>query len=142
MKPLRWITTTSPRLSDLGLLIVRVWFGVLLAVAHGVGKMTDLSSFTQSVESRGMPLAAVLAPLAAASELVGGILLALGLFTRLAASAVLGTMLVAAFWVHAADPFMKKEFALAYAAAALAMLVAGAGRYSLDELLFGRRRKR
>jgi putative oxidoreductase len=45
---------------------------------------------------------------------------------------VLVTMLVAAFHVHATDPFSKKELALAYATAALAILLAGPGRLSLD----------
>lgn len=63
-------------------------------------------------------------------------MLAVGLLTRLAALPVIGTMLVAAFVTHASDPWMKKEFALAYAAAAVVLLVAGSGRYSLDHRLF------
>jgi putative oxidoreductase len=118
--------------------LIRAWFGLLLAFGHGLAKFDDLAGFSSKVAEKGIPLASVLGPAAALSELVGGILLALGLFSRLAALFVCGTMLVAAFVVHAADPFAKKEFALAYAVAALAVLIAGPGKYSLDARLFGR----
>jgi putative oxidoreductase len=48
----------------------------------------------------GLPLPAVLASLAIAAELVGGVLLLLGLLTRLVAIPLLVTMLVAIFTVH------------------------------------------
>ena len=117
----------------LGLLLLRVWFGLVLAFGHGAGKIANFEKFAASVGSKhGIPLPELTAPFAIASEVVGGILLALGLFTRVAAIAIIGTMLVAAVWVHRADPFMDKEFALAYAVAALVVLISGPGKYSLD----------
>jgi putative oxidoreductase len=122
----------TPLQSDLGLLLLRLWFGTVLALAHGFSKVSDLPKFIASVSKHGIPLPEVTAPFAALSELAGGLLLALGLFTRPAGLAVCATMLVAAFHVHGADPFKKQEFALAYAAAGLALALTGPGRFSVD----------
>jgi putative oxidoreductase len=130
---LKHLLSTSPRGADLALLTVRLWFGLVLALAHGQKKITDVGAFAESVARRGVPFPELLGPAAALSEFIGGLLLALGLLTRPAACFVLLTMLVAAFHVHGSDPFAKKELALCFAAAALALLVAGPGTYSLDE---------
>jgi putative oxidoreductase len=134
------LAKTTPRSADLGLLLLRLWFGLVLAFGHGWAKISGLEAFTAGVASRGIPLPGLLGPAAALSELAGGILLAIGLVSRIAAAFVAVTMLVAAFYIHASDPFAKKEFALAYAVAALVILVAGPGRLSLDARLFGRAR--
>lgn len=127
---------TSPKTANLGLLVLRLWFGAVLALGHGLAKVTDLSSFAGKVDKMGFPLPGLLGPLAAFSEFAGGLLLAAGLATRPAAAAVITTMLVAALKVHAGDPFIRKELALAYGFAALVVLIAGPGRFSFDARLF------
>jgi putative oxidoreductase len=128
----RRVLSTSATSTDLGLLVLRLWFGLVLALGHGYAKMVDLPKFIESVGNRGIALPGLFGPAAALSEFVGGLLLAFGLLTRPAALFVLTTMLVAAFHVHLNDPFQKKEFALAYGIAALAVLLAGPGAHSLD----------
>lgn len=128
----KMLGASPPWAVDAGLLLVRIWFGTVLALAHGWGKVADLEKFTAGVAKRGIPLPEVLGPAAALSEFVGGLLLAIGLLTRPSALFVAITMLVAAFHIHAADPFGKKEFALAYAIAAVGVLIAGPGRFSVD----------
>jgi putative oxidoreductase len=69
-------------------------------------------------------------------------LFAIGLFTRPAAFLMFTTMMVAGFHIHSADPFGKKELAFAVGIAALAVLVAGPGKLSVDQWIlsrFGRR---
>ena len=63
---------------------------------------------------------------------IGGLLLALGLFTRGASLFLLATMLNAIFYVHRLDPFEKKEMAILYGIGFLIFLFAGPGRLSLD----------
>lgn len=120
---------------DLALLWLRVSFGLTLAFTHGLSKLQDPGHFLEVVAQRGFPAPSLLGWAAILSEVAGGIALALGLFTRTAGAFVAVTLFIAAFKVHAADPFAKKELALAYAAIGVAFVAAGAGRYSLDAWL-------
>lgn len=140
MSLLKQLTHSSPRALDLGLLVLRLGFGLTLAFSHGFGKVSALGKFVDGVAARGMPAPWVLGPAAALSEFAGGILLAIGLFTRPSALFVLVTMLVAAFHIHAADPFSKKELAIMYALASAAILIAGPGRFSVDAAWLGKKR--
>jgi putative oxidoreductase len=129
------LAATTPALQDLGLALVRVGFGLSLALAHGLGKLSHPDQFVNGLTQGGFPAPALLGWVAILSEFAGGLLLALGLLTRPAAAFVIGTLGVAAFHVHGADPYQKKELALAYVVVGLAFLIAGPGRYSLDALL-------
>jgi len=129
MNPLHALFGATP--ADLGLLVIRLFFGTTLALAHGWGKVSDLGGFADKIANK-VPMAGLLGPAAGLSEFVGGLLLAIGLFTRPAAFLAMVTMLVAGFYIHAADPFPKKELAFAYAAAAIALLIAGPGSLSVD----------
>lgn len=137
MMPSR-LVARSPRAGDAALLVLRLSFGLAMALGHGLGKVSDLGGFTAKVAKLGLPAAGLLGPAAALSELVGGLLIAVGLLARPSALALLGTMLVAAFVVHASDPFARKELALAYAVVSLVVLIAGPGRFSADARLFGK----
>jgi putative oxidoreductase len=118
---------------DIGLLILRLWFGLVLAIGHGWPKVNKIEAFIATVARHDFPMPRAAALLAIFSELGGGVLLALGLAARPAAVFVTATMLLAAFKVHANDSFLHhKELALAYAVAALVVLVCGPGRYSID----------
>jgi putative oxidoreductase len=129
------LSDSSPKARAVGLLVLRIWFGLVLAFGHGLAKVADLPSFVAKVGAQGFPLPGLLAPAAALSEFVGGLLLAIGLASRPAALFVVVTMLVAALHVHASDPFTKKELAFAYGVAALTVLVGGPGHFSVDAWL-------
>jgi putative oxidoreductase len=126
---------SSPLATDLGLLLMRLWFGVVMALAHGLPKFAKLDAFAAGLARDGVPMPELMAHLAALTEFVGGFLIALGLLTRPAALGLVITMCVAAFVRHIDDPFSKMEFALLYALGFLALLVAGPGRLSLDALI-------
>lgn len=119
------------KLSPIFFLVARVTFGVFIAT-HGYPKLMNMGDFISKVDSLGFPLPMVMGPIAALSELLGGILVAVGYKTRLACVFILFTMLGAALVVHAADPFQKKEFALLYAILSLVFMAKGSGRFSLD----------
>ena len=69
------------------------------------------------------------------AEFVCAILIVLGLKTKLATIPLIITMLVAAFIVHASDPFGHKEKALLYLIGYVAILLLGPGSYSVDAKL-------
>ena len=81
---LRWLPPTVARLT-LGLVFVE----------SGWGKLHDLSKVVAYFTDLGIPAAQFQAPLAAGTELLCGILMLLGLATRLASLPLIGTMLVA-----------------------------------------------
>lgn len=124
--------------ADAGLLILRVFGGVALALAHGLGKLPPRAGFVAGVEEMGFPAPVLFAWLAGLAEFGGGLLVAIGLLTRPAALFILFTMLVAAFVRGAGDPFTDIEKALLFGAIALFLVFAGAGRYSLDAVIRGR----
>src|SRR4029077_20617018 len=74
-------------------------------------------------------------------ELVGGLLIAVGLLTRLAAFICSGTMAVAYFMVHAPNGFFpilnKGELAVFYCWFFLFVFIYGPGPWSLDALIRG-----
>ncbi len=123
----------SDKLRDFGLLVLRLGFGLGIAY-HGYGKIFGgrMEKFIGGVAELGFPAPEFFAWAAASSEFAGGLLIAAGLFTRPAAYFVAVTMLVAAFGRHAADPFERKELALAFLFASLAIALTGPGRFALD----------
>ena len=62
-------------------------------------------------------------------------LLALGLFSRWVSAPLAITMAVAAFIVHAGDPWQKKEMAVIYMVSYIICGLLGSGRFSLDYLI-------
>jgi putative oxidoreductase len=79
---------------------------------------------------------------AAISELLGGILILLGLLTRVGAFLIVCVMLTAIIGMHWPAFFgpTGMEFALACLGGALALLIAGGGQASVDRIISGGRR--
>jgi putative oxidoreductase len=121
--------------ANFGLLILRLTVGLSLAIAHGMGKVPPSARFIDGVGDLGFPVPVLFAWLASLSELLGGFLLALGLFTRPAALSIAITMGVAAFVRHADDPFAIKEKAILYCVIAVAFLFIGGGKYAVDKAI-------
>jgi putative oxidoreductase len=124
--------------SSLGLLWLRIMMGLGMAY-HGYGKVFGghMEGFAEGVANMGFPAPMLFAWLAALSEFAGGLLVAVGLGTRYAACMIFGTMFVAAFVRHAADPLQVKELALAYWAMAGALICTGGGKFALERKLWG-----
>jgi putative oxidoreductase len=76
------------------------------------------------------------------AEFICSIFILMGFATRIAAFLLFVTMCVAAFYAHADDPFSKKEKALLYLVIYLLIMVFGAGRYSVDNMIAGGKRRR
>jgi putative oxidoreductase len=120
---------------DIGLLVLRVFAGLSLMYAHGLGKFPPPERFVQSTAEMGFPIPVLFAWAAALSEVVGGVLLALGLLTRPSAFFIMCTVGTAAFVRHAPDPYRVKELPLLFLATAFLFLCVGAGRFALDRFV-------
>ena len=117
---------------------------VLLAaifILAGLSKFGSLDGTTGYIASQGLPVPGVLAFAAALVEVVGGVLLAIGYQTRLAALVLAAFTLVAtvifhAFWAAPADQAMVQQLMfmknLAIVGGLLFVLSLGAGPLSVD----------
>lgn len=121
--------------ANAGLALLRIFVGVSLALAHGIGKIPPGEGIITGTANLGFPMPTLFAWAAGLSEFLGGIFLALGLFTRLSGFFIAFTMFVAAFGAHAGDPFGKKELALMYMFVGLAFAIKGSGDWSIDSFL-------
>lgn len=128
-------TAENTLIGELSLTALRIFVGVAMAFAHGKGKFPPSEQFVAGVTSLGFPAPEMFAWLAGTSEFIGGLFLALGFLTRPSAFLVVATMAVAAFGMHATDPFKVKELALVYLLVALIFAVRGAGKFSVDRFL-------
>lgn len=119
----------------LGLLLLRLGFGGMLIVFHGLGKILHFSTlqntFPDPIGIGSLP--SLLASLVA--EVLGGSLVIIGYKTRLALVPMVFTMLVVAIIVHQNDPWITSELAYLYAIAFAVLFVTGPGKWSVDELL-------
>lgn len=126
------LTTT-----DWGLFVLRMGAASFMLFGHGWGK---LASFSERADSFADPLGVgpvMSLSLTVFAEFFCSALLGFGLFTRLAAIPLAITMAVAAFVIHADDPWQKKELAVLYLLVYLTLVFTGPGRISLDRK-FGR----
>jgi len=119
--------------NDLGKLILRIGFGGFM-LTHGIPKLMKLfaGGEIQFADPIGLGATASLV-LTVLAEVVCAAMVLVGFKTKWATIPLIITMLVAAFIVHGADPFGKKEFALLYAVGFLAINLIGAGKYSIDK---------
>ncbi len=123
------------RNTQLALAVLRVAVGGILAV-HGWAKLSDVAGTAQSFAQLALPAPQIMVYLAIAGELFGGLGLALGLLTRVAALGPVCTMLVAIGTVHLGHGLLAKNGGFEYPLVLLLVTglfaVNGAGAYSLD----------
>ena len=132
------VARLSKRLEWLGPLVARLVVGTVFLLT-GWGKLHGLEQVTSFFTDLGLPMPAFMAVLVATTELVGGTFILLGLFTRIAAVALLTTMIVAILTAQLENingiGALAGLIESAYAAFFIWLAVAGAGAVSLDRLL-------
>jgi len=131
-------SSTSPSV-DIGLLKIRIGFGLIMAFSHGLGKLQKL--FEGGAIKWADPIGIGMGPslfLTASTEFFLSLALVFGFLTRLVTIPLAFTMWVAVFIVHGSDPFQKQELALLYLILYIALFFTGAGRFSVDSILYKR----
>lgn len=132
------------RWSWIGPLALRLSLGAVF-LGTGWGKLHNLEQVTNFFTQLGIPFPAMNAALVSGVELVGGTLILLGLLTRFAALPLVAVMVVAILTAKRPEIdgirslLAFDEFT--YLAGFLWLFVAGAGKASLDALLFRRKRR-
>ncbi|MFN4007651.1 MAG: DoxX family protein [Chitinophagaceae bacterium] len=120
---------------NVALLSLRLVFGIVMMVDHGIPKMmkfADLQSKFYDFLGLGSKWSLMLVIF---SEVFCSLFLALGLFTRFALIPLVITMLVAYFVVHASDALPDKEPSLLYLTVYFAVLLVGPGKISVDGMI-------
>jgi len=141
MSALQKLITSNASFAPLAL---RLPVGIIL-MGHGAQKLFGwfggygLQGTGQWMASIGLEPGVVMAFLAGSGEFFGGLFILLGLLTRPAAFVVAITMLVAIFSVHISNGLFLSnngyEYGLALLAAAVSLVISGAGKASVDEAL-------
>jgi putative oxidoreductase len=150
------VTGRFDKLAPYGVLLIRVVVGVIIAY-HGYPKLVNgVAAIANGIiPNIGLPAPLLWAYLVLATEIIGGLFLALGLLTRLAAFALVIEFVVivtqvkwangfVAFAASAIQPGFKGlsaggfEFEFLLGICCLAFILIGGGRYSLDYLILNR----
>jgi putative oxidoreductase len=137
----RVITKSEQSLTALPLRLV----AGLLFTAHGAQKLFawfggyGLEGTGQWMESIGLTPGYLMALMAGSAEFFGGLLLIIGFLTRPSSFVLAITMIVAIFSVHFDNGlFMSNngyEFALTLLAISVSLILSGAGKHSVDNLV-------
>ena len=131
---LQWLQ----RIEWVGPLVVRVVFGYFW-LETGIAKVHNLDGFAQRFVGWGIPFPTFSAGLSAWTELLGGLLIMLGLFTRLVCIPMLINMAVAVVLVVSAnltglDDYVEAD-EIVYSLIFFWLLISGPGKASLDTLV-------
>jgi putative oxidoreductase len=129
----------SPRQLSLGLAALRLAVAAVF-INHGRQKLFvyGFAGVTGAFTQMGVPVPGLMGPLIGLLEFFGGIALAIGLLTRLFALGFVFDMLGAILLVQLKRGFGGFELEFLLLGSSLALVLAGAGEFSVDALL-GRR---
>jgi putative oxidoreductase len=135
---LRWPEQIAAYLQWLAPLVARLVVGEIFMIA-GWGKLQNIDAMIENFSSWGIPFPHILTPFTSGAEFVCGILLILGLFTRISAG-ILGVIMIVAIksvlWgdVDSLDTLLGFS-ETAYLVIFFWLAVAGAGKVSIDHWL-------
>lgn len=120
------------------LLVIRLYWGWHFFIA-GKGKLMNLERVTGFFTDLGIPFPSVNAAIAGTTECVGGVLLILGLGSRLVSIPLAFTMMVAYVTAHRESLWnfeeMIKQEPYTFLMAVVIVLIFGPGKFSIDNLL-------
>jgi putative oxidoreductase len=134
---MRWFLTKY--FPEWGTVLLRLAVG-LVFMAHGWAKLNGPLGTPEgfNIEGWGWPYPVVWAWIVALVEMFGGLLVIVGLFTRVAAALIAAVMVVAILQVKLERGFVGGfEFDFALLMIALSLVVTGAGRLSVDRDVLG-----
>jgi putative oxidoreductase len=127
-------------LTSFGLLALRLWFGLMLCLHHGLDKINNWSDMAPTFFDPFHIGSQASFALSVFAEAVASAMLALGLLTRFSALVLVINMGVAFFMFHkgALNGMRSGELAFMYLGAYVTLFFTGAGKFSVDKALFGK----
>lgn len=137
---LNFLFKSKPDYINFGLLFYRLALGISMFY-HGYLKYVSgeqgLYKVGAMLSALGVPIGfeVILGTIASYAEMVGGILIIIGLFTRIGSILIIGTLAVATI-LNLNGNFFSWDYPSQMGFGAIMLFFAGAGRYSLDKALF------
>lgn len=130
-----FVPSEDSDLTSMALLVARLWFGLAMLFNHGLDKLGHFKDIVGTFPDPlgiGQEASLVLVVMA---EVGAALLLAVGLFTRIAAAVLVIDMFVAFLMVHKAG-MSGGELPFLYLAGYVILVIAGGGLFSLDTIAF------
>ena len=133
---------SSPRQLNLGLAALRLAVATIF-IRHGAQKLFvfGFAGVTGAFTHMGVPFPGLMGPLIGLLEFSGGLALLIGLLTRLVALGLVFDMLGAILLVQLKRGFSGYELEFLLLGSSLALVLTGAGRFSVDSLIAARRER-
>ncbi len=123
---------------DTVLLIFRVLLSVSMINTHGLKKIRNIPYEIEHIPDPFGLGGEVNLAIAIIGNIIGPIMVILGVYTRLAIIPILGITLVGFLVVHISDPWVVKDVPFMYSLSYLLLFFLGPGKYSLDHRLFAK----
>lgn len=128
------LLSSNPFMQNSGLFLIRIILAVFLII-HGIEvfdpeKMKGYAGWENFKASEYLPY------IGKAAELLAGILMLVGLFTRIACLIVIGTFAYITFFVGKGKFWMEDQHPFLFVLLALVFIFTGPGNLSLDKMLF------
>ena len=146
---------TRDATASLGFLALRVMVGLMMLIGHGIPKIQDVATRKTFFYVPDLPPFNLMSPtvsllLCIGAEVIAASMIIIGLATRPAAFVLGLSLVVAAFGFLGTAPwFVKpptvtdaKELSLMYLIPVIAIILAGAGNFSLDSIIYRDNKRR
>ncbi len=134
---MRKIFSTSPVWQNEALAVLRIITGIFL-IYHGreVFNPGRIEEYSKWDVIQKMPFPLFMAYLGKAMELITGMLLTLGLFTRVASLSMVITMLIITFWIGTGKFYEQDQHPFLFALLGFLFFFTGPAKWSVDQQLF------
>ncbi len=126
-------------MTDFAKLLLRLSFGLSLALAHGLPKLMSFSEKSPDFSDPFMVGPVLSMAFAVFGEFFCGLLVALGALTRVAVVPIVIVMATAFFKIHTGQDWSVREPAALFGIAFICIGLLGAGKFSFDALIFKKR---
>ncbi len=132
--------SSNPVALQSGLTVVRIIVGAFM-IYHGweVFDAAKMKEYAAWDVFKKFPSAIFMVYLGKGAELVAGIMLAIGWFTRIAAIILIGTMFYISFFVGNGKVWYEDQHPFLFVLLGLVFFFAGGGKYSVDNVMFGKK---
>lgn len=134
--------SSTPLYQTAGLFLIRIVVGAFM-IYHGweLFDTVKMNEYKTWDVFKGSALGNSLPYIGKAAELVGGILLLIGLFTRVASLIVVGTMAYIPFFIGNGKVFTNDQHPFLFVLLGLVYFFVGGGKWSIDNFLFNKTTK-